>query len=354
MASYRVLIVDDQRELRLMLKSAVETLGSEFEVIAVPSGEEAFLEIRGQDVDLLVSDIMLPGISGLELLAKVRARNPNLKVILVTGTVDAQVRRDVADAGADAFFLKPMDPADFLDSVERTLGLIESEPLESTILATGKPSENVSERLVNLRNELDSFSAVLLDDRGRVLAGAGDLPDATVESSLLPSLMAVFSASKRVARFLGTNPPNDLSYFSGPKYDILLAHVGESYALMVAVNPIHFDEDLSTIVRGVYTGVGDLHEILLNMGVRLKSDDQPIVVKDEPEDEIATEIMAEEAPLIEALFQGVDANIPKTEDVDEFWNTITADEASNSLQNADALTYEQALQLGLAPDENEE
>ena len=342
MASYRVLIVDDQRELRIMLKSAVETLGSEFEVIAVPSGEEAFLEIRGQDIDLLVSDIMLPGMSGLELLEKVRVRNPDLKVILITGTVDAQVRRDVADAGADAFFLKPMDPADFLDSVERTLGLIESEPIEPTVsvLETVKPSENVSERLVKLRNDLDAFSAVLIDDRGRVLAGAGDLPDATVESSLLPSLMSVFSASKRVARFLGTNPPNDLSYFSGPKYDILLAHVGEAYALMVAVNPIHIDEDLSTIVRGVYAGVGDLHEILLNMGVRLKSDDQPVVVEEEPEDQIDTVDLEEEAPLIEALFQGVDANVPKTEEVDEFWNTVTADETSNNLQNADALTYE--------------
>ena len=80
-----MLIADDQRDIRTMLKTGVETLGSEFSVLAVPSGEEAVLEIFMQKYDLLVTDVRLPGISGLEVMRRVRASHPELKVILITG-----------------------------------------------------------------------------------------------------------------------------------------------------------------------------------------------------------------------------------------------------------------------------
>jgi hypothetical protein len=151
---------------------------------------------------------------------------------------------------------------------------------------------------------------------------------------------------------LGTNPPADLSYFSGPKYDLLLAHVGEAYALLVVLNPISKDDDLSKIAKSVYSNVGALLEILLNMGVTLKSEDQP----EEEEVEIDTDelILDEDAPLIDALFQEVGANVPEAAEVDAFWDSVAEDSASNGLRNADALTYEQAVQLGLAPEEGEE
>ena len=64
-----------------MLKSGVETLGSDFSVVAVPSGEEAVLEIAMQRFDLLVTDVRLPGISGLEVLRRVRANSKDRRVM---------------------------------------------------------------------------------------------------------------------------------------------------------------------------------------------------------------------------------------------------------------------------------
>ena len=103
MDRYRVLIVDDHHEVRRMLHAWVQTLGPRYEVLAMPSGEEAILVASRQPVDLLVADFRLPGITGLELMAKIKRRYPDLKVILITGVVDLKIRRQVADAGADAF-----------------------------------------------------------------------------------------------------------------------------------------------------------------------------------------------------------------------------------------------------------
>ena len=123
MRPFHVLIVDDQRDARSVLRAGLETLETRLKVTDVPSGEEAILVIASQPIDLLVADIRLPGITGLELKERARMRNPELKVILITGVTDPRIREKVARAGAEAFFYKPVEMGDFLDAVERCLGL---------------------------------------------------------------------------------------------------------------------------------------------------------------------------------------------------------------------------------------
>jgi DNA-binding NtrC family response regulator len=99
-----ILIVDDQHEVRRMLRAGIETLDPEFQVLDLPSAEESLVVISMQPVDLLVTDIRLPGISGLELMQKIRKRNPGLKVIVITGLLDPDLLSQVKQAGAEAFF----------------------------------------------------------------------------------------------------------------------------------------------------------------------------------------------------------------------------------------------------------
>ncbi|MBN1667690.1 MAG: response regulator [Anaerolineales bacterium] len=354
MAKYNILIVDDQRAVRSVLRAAIESLGSQFMVADVPSGEEAQLELSMKKFDLLVLDVRLPGISGLELLQRTRQRNPELRVILITGSVDPKVRRDVADANADAFFLKPIETADFLDAVERALGIVEQAAAidYEAELAGEVSAESVSERLTALRQELDAISTVLLDDRGRPLARAGDLPDASAEGNLFPALMSAFSAAERIAHFLGKNPPNDLAYYPGTKYDLFLAHVGNAYALLVILNPLHLQADISTLLEKIYRGLGDLLKILTQMGVSMVAESPETPYQGKPEEELA-EFDAGLEPELEALFNTAPARVLGEADVDAFWDKLADDDASNGITSADALTYEQARQLGLAPEEDE-
>ena len=149
MEPYRILIVDDQRDIRRMLRAGLDTLGVKFLVVDVPSGEEAMLVITRQHFDLLITDVRLPGISGLELILQAKARNPGLKLILITGVPDTTIRQRVIEAGADAFFFKPLDMADFLDAVERCLGLVETLLPPAPVLSEPdeKPVQTLPERL---------------------------------------------------------------------------------------------------------------------------------------------------------------------------------------------------------------
>ena len=88
MAKYRILIAEDHREVSRLLRTSLETLDSKMEVVECPSGEEAILEASRHQIDVLVSDYRLPGISGIELMNKVRHFHPETKVILITGLTD--------------------------------------------------------------------------------------------------------------------------------------------------------------------------------------------------------------------------------------------------------------------------
>ena len=95
----RILLVDDQRDILKLLHSTLDTLAHEMDISEAPSGEEALLEVSREKVDLLVSDYRLPGINGIELMHKIRARYPDVRVILITGMTDRKARDEILNAG---------------------------------------------------------------------------------------------------------------------------------------------------------------------------------------------------------------------------------------------------------------
>src|SRR5512137_2433741 len=108
MSISRVLVVEDNHEVRRMVTASIKTLADDIEVLDVPSAEEALVVSAPQPLDLIVLDIHLPGMSGLEMVARLRKRKPDAKLILVTGVDDDEVRKQVAEANPSAYFFKPI------------------------------------------------------------------------------------------------------------------------------------------------------------------------------------------------------------------------------------------------------
>ncbi|MCJ7716164.1 MAG: response regulator, partial [Anaerolineales bacterium] len=69
---FRVLIVDDHQEIRTALRANLEALDVDLDLVDVPSGEEAIVEVVGTGIDLLIADVGLPGLSGIELYKKLK------------------------------------------------------------------------------------------------------------------------------------------------------------------------------------------------------------------------------------------------------------------------------------------
>ena len=209
----RILIVEDQREVSRLLHSALETLEYDLEVVELASGEDALLDSARNQVDLLVADYRLPGMSGIDLMHTIQDEHPNLKTILVTGQTDPRIRKKVAEAGAAAFFIKPIPMADFLDAVERHLGLVETLlPPEPIAKEESETTPELPDLLAGLRQELAAFAVLLLDDSGRVLARAGDLPETVNEIALISSLISLHSSGLKISQTHRTTQSSQLAY----------------------------------------------------------------------------------------------------------------------------------------------
>jgi CheY-like chemotaxis protein len=108
--SPRVLIVDDDAESREMYTVALSLLG--FEALSVPNAEEAFAEACAVHPDAVVTDIMLPRLSGLDLARRLRgdSRTTDTGIIVLTGHASESTRRRARAAGCDRFLVKPCVP----------------------------------------------------------------------------------------------------------------------------------------------------------------------------------------------------------------------------------------------------
>jgi len=355
MAEHRILIVDDSHEVRVMLSTWLRTLGSEIDVMDVPSGEEALLVASRRPLDLLVSDVRLPGISGLELMVRVHKRNPELKTILVTGLTDPKVRREVAEAGVNAFFYKPIEMADFLDAVERCLGLVKTlfplppvvDPEKSAPAAT---PITLADRLANLRKDVNATAIILLDQKGEISARAGDLPDTDLEVSLLSTVNDAIKAGARVAGVLGMKAPESLLWISGAQYGLYATQCGHSNAVL-AIIPHTTKVDMGITGRLFTSAVKDIQTILV------KVEEQPQLIEAEKVLETiqAIEKMENlpplELPEIDAIFGQVAQQPVTATDLDAFWDSLAEQSEMGNPLDANTITFEQARKLGLAPKE---
>ena len=102
-----MLIVEDEQDICECLEEFFHTRG--FSVTAVFSGEEALERLDDKPVDVILLDLLLPGISGLEVLRHAKKRYPGARIIIVTGHDRVELRAEARLYGACAYITKPFD-----------------------------------------------------------------------------------------------------------------------------------------------------------------------------------------------------------------------------------------------------
>jgi DNA-binding NtrC family response regulator len=112
----RLMFVDDEEELVSALVERLELRG--IDAIGVTSGDEALEHLREESFDVVIIDVKMPGIGGLEVLRTVSRRYPNVKVILMTGHGSAEDSEIGRRLGAVAYLQKPVDLEDLLATIE--------------------------------------------------------------------------------------------------------------------------------------------------------------------------------------------------------------------------------------------
>ena len=126
--SSRILIVDDDPGQRSLLDSFLRSQG--FETLVVESGERALETLRQEPVSMMISDVRMPGMSGLETLRRARQQHAVLPVLLVTAYADIREAVGAMRDGAVNYLAKPIDLDELLNSVRRATGLDSSSRLK--------------------------------------------------------------------------------------------------------------------------------------------------------------------------------------------------------------------------------
>src|SRR6059058_3569347 len=124
----RILIVDDDPGQRSLLDSFLRTQG--FETLPVSSGERALEILRSEPVSMMISDVRMPGMTGLETLRRARQEHAVLPVLLVTAYAEIREAVGAMRDGAVNYLAKPIDLEELLATVRQATGLSKNAPVK--------------------------------------------------------------------------------------------------------------------------------------------------------------------------------------------------------------------------------
>ncbi|BBB98489.1 CheY-like chemotaxis protein [Bradyrhizobium japonicum] len=127
--SVYILVVDDEPDVEVLYRQHFrrELRAGRFLMefaASAPAALQRAADVRDPSLILILSDINMPGMSGLEMLPEVRARRPDVPVIMITAYGDAETRRTALERGADALLTKPIDFGQLRQEIDARLGQV--------------------------------------------------------------------------------------------------------------------------------------------------------------------------------------------------------------------------------------
>jgi two-component system response regulator (stage 0 sporulation protein F) len=137
-----ILVVDDEKEVTMSLKGFFTALG--YDMLTALDGNEAMNVINSiKNLDLILLDVKMPGVDGIQILKHLRKNNSKAKVIIMTA-YDKDVKQEVEKAGIDGFFAKPIDLSKLIDRIRY---LIEDPDKDTRVYPTKEKAVAVSKKI---------------------------------------------------------------------------------------------------------------------------------------------------------------------------------------------------------------
>lgn len=279
-----ILVVDDESNVAEALWQSLRI--HEYEVQHCTSGEEALQFISQQHFDLIISDLRMPGIDGLELLQRIGKIRPTTRKILITAYDSSDVRDEIKEI-VDAYLPKPFRLSHFIKVVQHQIGTIPQKSQEGAKQPAKKPRQTYSrllhkigarrveeallqtlpsnsfireahdkkedelfkslEDLIGkLQEELRASVVFVADVLGQILAEVG-YADSEDLAELVPLISATFASVFELGHMLdGDEAATCLWHREGQTFDIYTVNVGQ-YFFLVAL----MDKEISSMRTGM-------------------------------------------------------------------------------------------------------
>ncbi|MCB9029638.1 MAG: UDP-3-O-[3-hydroxymyristoyl] N-acetylglucosamine deacetylase [Deltaproteobacteria bacterium] len=241
---YSILIIDDEEAIRKTLTSVFQDEG--YLVESASDGEKGLAALSKVKPSLVLLDIWMPGMDGIETLKRIREEFPDLPVIMISGHATIATATEAMKLGAADFIEKPLDLSSTLESARRSLGMLDEAKQES---GYRQFAENCVDQSENFKNrKIEALNPIVFADRS--LAGRS-FPQRTLKSSALLYGQGLHSG-KKSGLILEPLPENSGIHFIG---------VSETTAVPAHVNFVE-STGFATTVRLGKTQAGTIEHLM--------------------------------------------------------------------------------------------
>lgn len=340
-----ILVVDDTEAICSALRDMLTMAG--YAVRTAPSGERALQIMESTSMDLVITDLRMSGMSGLDLLKKVKQRTPSVPVIILTGFGDMDSVIAAMRAGVADYLKKPFSVNEVLEVVRRelkraefvdaTILQVQAQPAAAiAVTETGErpprlyifsPPDlgGIEKALAELRAQITAESVLLLEEAGYVIAAKG-----TLSESDLPTLTTLIVSSRmataKLAHMLGEEQTFALNYLEGQRVSVYTASLAQGLFLVLVV-PKHVKQ--GAVWLYAKKAAGDIEKIAMR-ALEKATPPKPAAMPVIPTKEELRQELAQQA---ENIFQ----------------QPAAVTEAAPA-ERVQTLTFEEAMQRGLMGD----
>jgi CheY-like chemotaxis protein len=383
MQTRRILIVDDAPEFAHLVKDALATMQIPLQVTVYLSGEEAWLEVLKTRFDLVITDLRLPGISGTELIRRIRQRFPKIKIIAVSGLAEAGLNERTRAAGVDAFYRKPIEIPLLLTKIDNLLAEIgiddesDARPVKAPMLSrlvtaplnlkpeiAESPQESqkriltptredhdamkdLEQRLLKLMRESGAQGIALITLTGQVLYASASAVDFHFSNELINACTNLVNTIKQISHQPDETTSLGLLALSGNTTDLFVAHVSKFFIWLLFPTGSQ-SADASKAAAAVY-GSKDSLQYILNMLALLPAPVHPHPPKGSHES-LKDGMAPKEDDELSIAKKISEKQVDKKAAVD-YWDSDNSKKPDGEVL-PDTISFDKAASMGLVPSEH--
>lgn len=255
MPKKRILLVDDDKDILRMLEYGLKKLSADFQIATARDSASAMDQVENQQFDMVLTDYMMPGITGIDLARAVRRISPETKVVLMTAFGTSRLRDTTDLLGFDGYLNKPFDINQIRKIVQGIeedpdqIGEQEKPPAETSAQPETSPvsAQSINDHLQKLQANAGLRCVLLINSHDESVQVVGQIDHSKITK--ISTLATInFLGAAELAGLLDNRKPFKSTFYEGDDYNIYMCDVNGKYLLAVV-----FDARLRPGVVWFYT-----------------------------------------------------------------------------------------------------
>jgi CheY-like chemotaxis protein/predicted regulator of Ras-like GTPase activity (Roadblock/LC7/MglB family) len=227
----QILIVDDDEKLATLLQESLRTLGEGYHVVTARGTDEALARVSRRSFDLVITDLMMPEVDGLQLLEALKAINPSIITVAMTAFDSTEIRAEAERFGIYRYLTKPFSVHEFRQCVIDAFE--EAEQIQETTAFSEEQLKAIESNLSSLRTSVRAHSVALINSVGGIISIQSVERGLDMTSLCSALVMGNRAIAAEMTSLLGGQPTFRISYHEGDDYNVCVYTLNQDFSLVI-------------------------------------------------------------------------------------------------------------------------